>query len=147
MFIFCIFYKMTGSFPPHIWSHFSPQRMYMGRQQKQTLVKNVQFFIFCLLPLHGDCEPTFSHIGTWNEATCLPKILKKSGSRSQTSKCSLGRKNGRRESNFGYVVGNLLLFKKVAASYTKIFNRFRDIRPGTHHGISVAFWQHGTLMG
>ena len=58
--------------------------------------------------------------------------MKKSGSKSQTLKCSPGRKNGRRESKFGYVVGNFLLFKKGAASHTKIFNRFRDIRPGTH---------------
>ena len=74
------------------------------------------------------------------------KILKKSGSKSQTLKCSLGRKNGRREFKFGYVVGNFLLFKKGAASHTKISNRFRDIRPGTHQGIRVAFWQRRPLM-
>ena len=38
---------------------------------------------------------------------------------------------------FGYVIGNFLTFKKVAALHGVIFNGFRDIRPGTHHGVFV----------
>ena len=73
--------------------------------------------------------------------------MNKSESKSQTLKRCRGHKNGRTDSKFGYVLGNFILFKKAGAHIGVILNRFRDIKPRTHHGISVAFWQRGTLMG
>ena len=57
--------------------------------------------------------------------------------KSSTLKGHPGRKNGRREPNFGYVIGYFLTFKKAAASHRVIFNGFWDIRPRTHHGVFV----------
>ena len=71
----------------------------------------------------------------------------KSKDKTQTSNCRQIRYNGPRDSNFGYDVGNYLLYQKRLDSHSKILNRFQDIRPGTHPGINVAFRQRGTLMG